>query len=128
MASNRREFLGRAVLGVALSSTTPPLFAQPSSAAQRPVFHSRHIPKEWLNFQTKTATVIERNRLCDTVEPDMLKRLADMGVEVIETRLVWWELEPAPGQYDWSRVKSVSIKSKFNLGNLDGKGQPKSKI
>ena len=113
MPSNRRDFLRQAALGVALGSTTPPLFAQPmpdsttsgSSAAKRPVFHSRHIPKEWLNFQTKTAVVVERNRLCDTLQPDMLKRLADMGVEVIETRLVWWELEPAAGRYDWSRVE-----------------------
>jgi hypothetical protein len=45
-----------------------------------------------------------RNGLCDTTRPDVLKQLRDLGVELIEMRLVWWELEPESGRWDWSRT------------------------
>lgn len=47
---------------------------------------------------------VARNGLCDTIKPDMLKRLRDFGVELIEMRVVWWEIEPAPGRFDWDRT------------------------
>ena len=70
----------------------------------RPTYHSRHIPKELLNFDTPVAREARRNGLCDVLDGDMPARLKDCGVEVIETRLVWWELEKKPGQLDFSRL------------------------
>ncbi len=46
-----------------------------------------------------------RNGLCDTIKPEVLKRLKEeFGVELVEMRCVWWEIEPEPGRFDWSRV------------------------
>lgn len=47
---------------------------------------------------------VVRNGLCDTIKPDVLKRLRDIGVELIEMRVVWWEIEPESGRFDWSRT------------------------
>lgn len=68
-------------------------------------FHTRHIPRELMNFNTLLANILRDNGLCDTVDPDMLRRLADIGVDTIETRLVWWEVEPQPGVFDFSRFE-----------------------
>jgi hypothetical protein len=70
-----------------------------------PTFHSRHIPEPWLNFETPTARTVKRNGLCDTLDRDTLRRLKDHGVELIETRLTWWELEATRSRFDWSRVE-----------------------
>ena len=71
---------------------------------KRPTFHSRHIPQELLNFDTPVGNEVRQNGLCDVLDGDMPRRLRDCGVEVIETRLVWWELEKQPGQLDFSRL------------------------
>ena len=42
--------------------------------------------------------------MCDVLDGDMPARLRDRGVEVIETRLVWWEMEKEPGRLDFSRL------------------------
>lgn len=68
-------------------------------------FHSRHIPREVLNFDTPVGVQVRDNGLCDTLEPEVLARLKDQGIETIETRLVWWEIEPRPGCYDFSRFE-----------------------
>ena len=70
----------------------------------RPTYHSRHIPNELLNFDIPVAQELRRNGLCDVLDGDMPARLKDCQVEVIETRLVWWELEQKPGQLDFSRL------------------------
>ncbi len=100
----------RQVAAAATTATTARLCAleptqtgTPSHPA-RPVFHSRHIPIEWLNLETPTGRDVVRNGLCDTIKPDILKRLRDFGVELIEMRVVWWEIEPAPGRFDWDRT------------------------
>ena len=68
-------------------------------------FHSRHIPRELLNFDTPTGVEVRNNGLCDALEPDMLARLKDQGVETMETRMVWWEVEPEPGRFNFSRFE-----------------------
>jgi len=57
-----------------------------------------------LNLDTPMGRDVARNGLCDTIKPDMLKRLRDFGVELIEMRVVWWEIEPAPGRFFWDRT------------------------
>ena len=47
---------------------------------------------------------VVRNGLCDTTKPDVLMRLRDAGVELIEMRFAWWEIEPESGRFDWSRA------------------------
>ncbi len=73
--------------------------------ARIPAFHSRHIPAEQVNFETPRGKDVRRNGLCDTLEPDVLKRLRDHGVDLIETRLAWWDFEPEPNRFDWSRIE-----------------------
>ncbi len=68
-------------------------------------YHSRHIPKEHLNLDTRNGKRILGNGLCDTLEPDVVRRLADCGVTLVETRAVWWEMEPKPGVYDLTRLE-----------------------
>jgi hypothetical protein len=102
MRFNRRDFLKSTALGVAAGALTPALAAPIPDI--RPKFHSRHIPIELLNLNTPTGKEVVRNGLCDAIKPDMLKRLRDLGVELIEMRFVWWEIEPEPGRFDWSRA------------------------
>lgn len=69
-------------------------------------FHSRHIPQELMNFDRWLAVELrDKHGLCSVVEPDVLRRLKDAGVDTIETRLVWWEIEPEPGRFDFSRFE-----------------------
>lgn len=68
-------------------------------------YHSRHIPEELLNLDAPMGAEVKRNGLCDTLEGDTPARLRDCGVTVIETRLVWWECEPQPGRFDFSRLE-----------------------
>lgn len=107
MARTRRDFLRAsastlaAVWAGGLHAADKPANA---SATVRPAFHSRHIPIELLNLDTPMGQDVVRNGLCDTIKPDVLKRLRDIGVELIEMRVVWWEIEPQPGRFDWSRT------------------------
>lgn len=68
-------------------------------------FHSRHIPRELLNFQAPTGVLVRDNGLCDANEPEILAKLRAHGIEAVETRLVWWEIEPRPGSFDFSRFE-----------------------
>lgn len=72
---------------------------------ERVVYHTRHIPLELLNLDTPMGKDVVRNGLCDILEPKMLARLAALRVELVETRLVWWELEPREGVLDFSRLE-----------------------
>jgi hypothetical protein len=94
------------------SQNTNQQTAQPSDVAsvaspmetRRPKFHSRHIPIEHLNTETPMGKDVVRNGLCDAIKPDVLKQLRDLGVDLIETRLAWWEIEPEPGRFYWDRL------------------------
>ncbi len=112
MSLNRRAFLKESTLGLAAASAAPLLagdgaVASPDNTAAhatRPTFHSRHIPIEHLNLETQMGKAVVRNGLCDTIKPDVLKRIRDLGVELVEMRVVWWEFEPESGRFDWSRT------------------------
>jgi len=104
MPLDRREFLTVTAAGlVDATGSLRPALAGPA-VQQRPRFHTRHIPIEHLNLDTPTAQEVVRNGLCDTIRSDVLKRLRDLGVELVEMRVVWWEIEPRPEQFDWSRT------------------------
>ena len=83
-----------------------------------PAFHSRHIPYEYLNFETETGQVVRENGLCDVTDAETLQKLAALGVSVIETRLVWWAMEPRPGVFDFSRLERDL--DKIEKGGLKG--------
>ncbi len=72
---------------------------------KRPIYHSRHIPKELLNFDTPVGQEVRQNGSCDVLDGDMPARLRDCGVEVIETRLVWGEMKKELGKLDFSRME-----------------------
>ncbi len=107
----RRGFLRTAATGTVgayldlCGSSRQGWAASDENNVSTPTFHSRHIPEPWLNFDTPTAQTVKRNGLCDTLEHDTLRRLKDHGVELIETRLTWWELEATRSRFDWSRVE-----------------------
>lgn len=60
--------------------------------------HSRHIPREHLDFSVPAARSCEENGLCDVLE--RLPGLVEKGIRVIETRLTWNELADESG---WER-------------------------
>ncbi len=80
------------------------LGGQTAVTARHPAFHTRHIPVEHLNLETPMGRDVVRNGLCDAIKPDVLKQLRDLGVELVEMRVAWWEIEPEPGRFDWSRT------------------------
>src|SRR3989338_6942460 len=67
-----------------------------------PAYHTRHIPQELVNLDTVSGKNVLRNGLCNTLDKDVLIRLKDCGVELIETRVVWWEIEKKRGSLDFS--------------------------
>ena len=109
MPLDRRQFLKTTAAGLAIGaagrrmSAAEPSRVQPA-VGRRPAFHTRHIPIEHLNLETPMGKDVVRNGLCDTIKPDVLKRLRDIGVELVEMRVVWWEIEPEPGRFDWTRT------------------------
>ena len=68
-------------------------------------YHTRLIPIEHLNLQTKTAQAVINNGLCDTAKPEVCSVLKDYGIDVVELRLVWAELEKEKGVFDFSRLE-----------------------
>lgn len=75
-------------------------------------YHTRLIPKSHLNLATPTAKTVVMNRLCDTAEPATAQALDEYGIDIVETRLVWWELEPKKGVFDFSRIEEEIQKIK----------------
>jgi len=69
---------------------------------QKFYYHTRHIPEEQLKLDTPFGRRVKEAGLCDVMDEKNTKLLNDYGVDIIETRLVWWELEKEPGVYDWS--------------------------
>lgn len=85
------------------------------------IYHSRHIPEEHLRLEKPSGKRVKENMLCDAMEEENARILHESGVTVIETRLVWWELEKEKGKLDWScfdkRVEDVE-KAGFEVGLL----------
>ncbi len=67
--------------------------------------HTRHIPLEHLRLDVAMGRRVRNNGMCDVLNPEQLARLKSLGVSIVETRLVWHELEPEPGRFDWSRFE-----------------------
>lgn len=63
-------------------------------------YHTRHIPEEQLNLDTPAGKKVKEELLCDVM--DYADNLHEYGIDTVETRLIWWELEKEPGKYDWS--------------------------
>ncbi len=100
----RRDFLKSIAAGVACVSCGRLSGNAVRMSCRRPVFHTRHIPIEHLNLETAMGRDVVRNGLCDTIKPDVLKQMLDFGVTLVEMRVVWWEIEPESGRFDWSRT------------------------
>ncbi|MDD5604110.1 MAG: beta-galactosidase [Eubacteriales bacterium] len=70
----------------------------------KPVYHTRHIPEEHLDFSHETAIKVKANGLCDTMRDDIAVQLHKFDVDVVETRAVWYSVEPRSGVLDWSHL------------------------
>lgn len=68
-------------------------------------YHTRHIPEEHLNLDIPMGKGVKENGLCDVLTEPYVRAMKDYGIDVIETRLVWWELEKVKGIYDYSRLE-----------------------
>jgi hypothetical protein len=69
------------------------------------VYHTRHIPIEYINQSTPMGRQVVENKLCTFLQDErLLQTLKETGVKVIETRLVWTDLEKEPGHFDWTRL------------------------
>ena len=77
-------------------------------------YHTRHIPREHLDFSTKMGQTVELNGLCDVLESPIADEMREYGIDIIETRAVWWELEKTPGVLDFTPVKERIRKIKEN--------------
>lgn len=80
--------------------------------SERLFYHTRLIPKEYLNLDTPMGKTVVINKLCDTAEPYVLDVMKDYGIDMVETRLVWWGLEKEKGVYDFSRLEDEIEKIK----------------
>lgn len=70
------------------------------------ILHSRHIPREHLDFSAPAATTVENNGLCDVLQDKNLELLKENNVSVIETRLTWHELDNK-NSHRWDRLSSA---------------------
>ena len=75
-------------------------------------YHTRLIPRSHLNLNSQTAHTVIKNSLCDTAEPPVATVLGEYGIDIVETRLVWWELEKEKGCFDFSRLEDEIKKIK----------------
>jgi len=66
-------------------------------------YHTRHIPAEHLKFTTPCGRQVARNGLPYILDPGHIENLKTFGIDTVELRLTWWELEKSPGVFDWSR-------------------------
>lgn len=77
-------------------------------------YHTRHIPIEHLRLDQPLGKKVYENLLCDSIDSPCADKLCDYGIDIVETRLVWNEMEPEEGKYDFSRFDRdiAKIKSK----------------
>lgn len=80
----------------------------------RVYYHTRHIPIEHLKLDHPYGKKVYDNLLCDSIDSPCVDKLCDYGINIVETRLVWNEMEPEEGKYDFSRLDRdiAKIKSK----------------
>ena len=67
-------------------------------------YHTRHIPAEHLRLHTRGGRIcLYTNRLCAVTQPENLAALKAQGVDTVELRLTWEEIERERGVFDFSR-------------------------
>jgi len=84
-------------------------------------YHTRHIPKEHLKLSDPTAQTIVHNGLCDVLDEPMSSKMKEYKIDVIETRVIWREVEEKEGVIDFSPLKKRIEKIKkggFSVGVL----------
>ncbi len=69
-------------------------------------YHTRHIPERQLNLNTPMGADVKRNGLCDVMREPYVSCMRDYNIDVVETRLVWWEIEKEPGVFDFSAFRA----------------------
>lgn len=69
-------------------------------------YHTRHIPERQLNLDTPMGADVKRNGLCDVMREPYVSCMKDYNIDVVETRLVWWEWEKEPGVFDFSSLRA----------------------
>lgn len=69
-------------------------------------YHTRHIPERQLNLDTPMGADVKRNGLCDVMQEPYVSCMKDYKIDIVETRLVWWEWETAPGIFDFSALRA----------------------
>ncbi len=82
-------------------------------------YHTRHIPERQLNLETPMGAEVKNNGLCDVLEEPFYSCMKEYSIDVIETRCVWYEIEPEPGVYDFSKLRAdvEAIRNKgFGVG------------
>ncbi len=67
-------------------------------------YHTRHIPIEHLKLDHPYGKKVYDNLLCDSIDSPCADKLCDYGIDIVETRLVWNEMEPEEGKYNFSRL------------------------
>ena len=84
---------------------------------KRMYYHSRCIPFESLRMDTSMAQQCYENMLTRTLTDECLPKLKDYGIEIVELRCVWAEIEREKGIFDLSRVKNdIKILKENGIG------------
>jgi hypothetical protein len=67
-------------------------------------YHTRHIPSEHLRLHTRAGRIcFYTNKLCSVTQAENLAALKGQGVDTVELRLTWEEIEKERGVFDFSR-------------------------
>jgi len=69
-------------------------------------YHSRCIPLASMRLDMPVGRKCYENMLTKTLTDECLPRLKDYGIEIIELRCVWAEIEKEKGVFDLSRIKN----------------------
>ncbi len=67
--------------------------------------HTRHIPIEHLAVDTPMGIDVIKNGLADSLDSPLVDRLKEFGINIVETRCVWYMLEKERGILDFSRLE-----------------------
>lgn len=73
---------------------------------KRMYYHTRHIPQRQLNLDTPMGAEVKANGLCDVLDEPFYSCMKEYNIDVIETRCVWYEIEPEKGVYDFSSLRA----------------------
>jgi len=73
---------------------------------KRMYYHSRCIPLESMRVELPVAKQCYENMLTRTLTDECLPKLKEYGIEIIELRCVWSEIEQEEGVFDLSRIRN----------------------